>query len=288
MGIGRRASNLGAGVLAVAIAATFPLLAAEAATAADCDRGGLLPGITDTLCKVVDGTTDLVDDVTGGGLGDVTDTVDKVVGGVTGSDSSAKPSPSSSSSSSAPPQQQPSAGPSVSGADTGVSGGDSVKVCTTGCGHSPVPTLDAEPVRVKPTPTAEERKRRKERRPEPRPQFIDAGEPIVTASGPTPRPAEPVELEPVRVGDIAPPLLWPGMLIPELMSDDVPKPQVRPKQAYDPVATGLTTILLVSAVLAARVAWIKRARHEELEEFCPEALPLSGLPSTSRRRQSVA
>ncbi|WP_066368235.1 hypothetical protein [Herbidospora mongoliensis] len=288
MGIGRRASNLGAGVLAVAIGATFPLLAAEAARAADCAGGGLLPGVTDTLCKVVDGVTDLVDDVTGDGLDDVTDTVDKVVGGVTGSDSTKTSTPSPTP---AAPQKEPTTGPSVSGADDGTSGGTSVSACTTRCAHSPAPTLDAEPVRVKPaTPSpAAERKRRRERRPEPRPQFIDDGRPIVVvAAEPTPRPTEPAEIEPVRVDEVAPPLLWPGQLIPELMSDDIPKTQVRPKQTYDPVATGLTTLLLVSAVLAARVAWIKRARKEELEALCPEALPLSGLPSASRRRQRIA
>ncbi|TKK83678.1 hypothetical protein FDA94_33035 [Herbidospora galbida] len=292
MRIGRRASTLGAGVLAVAIGAALPLVMAEAAMAADCDRGGLLPGVTDTLCKVVDGATDVVDDVTKGGLGDVTDTVDKVVGGVTGSDDSK--------SSSAPGQNKDSGKPekdqekeSSTGVETGTSDGGSVDVCASSCGHSPAPTLDAEPVRVKPSDPAEStepatsgrRDDRRERRPEPRPQFVTSGEPITASPEPTPPPvAEP---EPVRVDEVAPPLLWPGQLIPELMSDTRKVP-VRPRQAYDPVATGLTTLLLVSAVLAARVAWLKRARKEELEAMCPESLPLSGLPTASRRRQRIA
>lgn len=299
---GRRASNLGAGLLAVAIGATFPLLAAEAARAADCDRGGLLPGVTDALCKVVDGATDVVDDVAQGGLGDVTDTVDDVVGGVTGSDSSK--------SSTAPGQNKDSGKPdkdqkndrkndSSTGADSGGTDSDASSVCGTTCGHTPAPTLDAEPARVKPAEstgsadsgesaepaTTGRRGNHRERRPEPRPQFVTTGESITASPDPTPPPgAEP---EPVRVGEVAPPLLWPGQLIPELMSDTRKVP-VRPRQAYDPVATGLTTLLLVSAVLAARVAWLKRARKEELEAMCPEALPLSGLPPASRRRQRIA
>ncbi|WP_062348596.1 hypothetical protein [Herbidospora yilanensis] len=290
MRIGRPASTLAAGVLAVAIGAAFPLVVAEAARAADCDRGGLLPGVTDTLCKVVDGATDIVDGVTKGGLQDVTDTVDKVVGGVTGSDSST--------SSPAPGQTQDSGKPekdnktgSSTGVEAGVTDGGSVDVCGLTCGHSPVPTLDAEPVRVKPTESAGpaptgRRGNRRERRPEPRPQFVTTGESITASPEPTPPPvAEP---EPVSVDEVAPPLLWPGQLIPELMSDTRKVPPVRPRQAYDPVATGLTTLLLVSAVLAARVAWLKRARKEELEAMCPESLPLSGLPPASRRRQRIA
>ncbi|WP_030452323.1 hypothetical protein [Herbidospora cretacea] len=292
MRIGRRASSLGAGVLAVAISTALPLVMAEAAMAADCDRGGLLPGVTDTLCKVVDGATDVVDDVTKGGLGDVTDTVDKVVGGVTGSDNSK--------SSSAPGQNKDSGKPeknqkkeSSTGVETGTSDGGSVDVCASSCAHSPAPTLDAEPVRVKPSDPAESsepatsgrRGDRRERRPEPRPQFVTTGESITASPEPTPPPvAEP---QPVSVDEVAPPLLWPGQLIPELMSDTRKVP-VRPKQAYDPVATGLTTLLLVSAVLAARVAWLKRAKKAELEAMCPESLPLSGLPSASRRRQRIA
>nr|WP_062340314.1 hypothetical protein [Herbidospora sakaeratensis] len=297
MRIGRRASALGAGVLAVAIGAAFPVVMAEAARAADCDRGGLLPGVTDTLCKVVDGATDVVDDVTKGGLDDVTDTVDKVVGGVTGSDSSSsdektKPGNNGNANGKSKNGNNGNNGNKAetsTGVETGTSDGGSVDACVLDCGHSPAPTLDAEPVRVQPadtaTASAAPRKTRRERRPEPRPQFVTTGESITASPEPTPPPV--ADAEPIRVDEVAPPLLWPGQLIPELMSDTRKAP-VRPKQAYDPVATGLTTLLLVSAVLAARVAWIKRARKDELEAMCPESLPLSGLPSPSRRRQRIA
>ncbi|WP_062437614.1 hypothetical protein [Herbidospora daliensis] len=293
MRIGRRASALGAGVLAVAIGAAFPVVMAEAARAADCDRGGLLPGVTDTLCKVVDGATDVVDDVTKGGLDDVTDTVDKVVGGVTGSDSSSSsPAPEKGNqggnSDKSDKSNNGQKSDSSTGVQTGTSDGASVDACGSACGHSPAPTLDAEPVRVKPTAdtaSAAPRKTRRERRPEPRPQFVSTGESITASPEPAPPPV--AEAEPVSVDEVAPPLLWPGQLIPELMSDTRKAP-VRPRQDYDPVATGLTTLLLVSAVLAARVAWIKRARKDELEAMCPESLPLSGLPAPSRRRQRIA
>ncbi len=281
----------------MAIGAIFPLLTAEAARAADCDRGGLLPGVTDALCKVVDGATDLVDDVTQGGLGDVTDAVDDVVGGVTGSDSSkSPPGQNKDSGKTEKDQKNDRKNDSSTGAESGGTDGDAGSACATTCGHSPAPTLDAEPVRVKSTGSTDSgdstetastgrREKRRERRPEPRPQFVSAGESITASPEPTPGPV--AEREPVHVDELAPPLLWPGQLIPELMSDTRKTP-VRPRQAYDPVATGLTTLLLVSAVLAARVAWIKRARKEELEAMCPEALPLSGLPPASRRRQRIA
>ncbi|WP_422664843.1 hypothetical protein, partial [Acrocarpospora corrugata] len=83
MGIGRHASAISAGALALALSGGMPLLAASPARAADCDSRGPLSGVANGLCQVVDGVTDVVNGVTGGTLSTVTDTLDSTVSGVT-------------------------------------------------------------------------------------------------------------------------------------------------------------------------------------------------------------
>ncbi|MFC7111566.1 hypothetical protein ACFQQB_70960 [Nonomuraea rubra] len=70
---------ISAGVLAVALAAVPVGAPAASAAAQDCTRdGGLLSGVTNTLCDVVEAVTGTVDTLTGGVTDPVTDGVDKV------------------------------------------------------------------------------------------------------------------------------------------------------------------------------------------------------------------
>lgn len=91
MGIGRKASVISGGALALALGGGLPVLSATSAHALDCDSGGgLVSGITGTLCSVVGGVTgtvnrltDTVDDVTGGATAPVTKSLNDTVGAVT-------------------------------------------------------------------------------------------------------------------------------------------------------------------------------------------------------------
>ncbi len=84
MEVGRHASAISAGALAVALSVGVPLLAAEPAQAADCAGGGLLSDVTNGLCSVVHGATGTLNAVTGGATSGLGAVVDDTVGGVTG------------------------------------------------------------------------------------------------------------------------------------------------------------------------------------------------------------
>ncbi|MFC0863770.1 hypothetical protein ACFHYQ_15815 [Sphaerimonospora cavernae] len=75
MGIGRKASAISGGALALALGGGLPVLNATPAYALDCTGGGLISGVTNTLCSVVGGVT--------GTVNQVTDTVDHATGGTT-------------------------------------------------------------------------------------------------------------------------------------------------------------------------------------------------------------
>src|ERR1700754_1746446 len=84
---GRRGSRtaISVGVLAVALMAVPVGAPAASAAAQDCTRaGGLLGGVTNTLCDVVGALTGTVDTLTGGATGPVTDGVDKTTDEVLG------------------------------------------------------------------------------------------------------------------------------------------------------------------------------------------------------------
>ncbi|MBP2703635.1 hypothetical protein JOL79_07455 [Microbispora sp. RL4-1S] len=91
MGIARNTSAISAGILAIALGGAIPLAAPAPANARDCaGGGGLLSGVTNTLCSVTDGVaqtvnqvTDVADKVTGGATKPVTKAVDDVVGTTT-------------------------------------------------------------------------------------------------------------------------------------------------------------------------------------------------------------
>ncbi|WP_346115256.1 hypothetical protein, partial [Nonomuraea maheshkhaliensis] len=76
---------ISAGVLAVALAAVPVAAPAASAAAQDCTRdGGLLAGVTNTLCDVVGAVTGTVDTLTGGATQPLTDGLDKTTDEVLG------------------------------------------------------------------------------------------------------------------------------------------------------------------------------------------------------------
>ncbi|WP_433355096.1 hypothetical protein ACQP25_15385 [Microtetraspora malaysiensis] len=84
MEIGRHTSAISAGALAVALSVGIPLLAAEPAQAADCTGSGILSGVTNGLCSMVNGVTGTLDAATGGATSGLSGAVNTAVGGVTG------------------------------------------------------------------------------------------------------------------------------------------------------------------------------------------------------------
>lgn len=91
MGIGRKASAISGGALALALSGGLPLLNTTPAQAMECvNGGGLVSGITGTLCSVVEGVTgtvnrvtDVVDGLTGGATAPVTKSLNDTVSAVT-------------------------------------------------------------------------------------------------------------------------------------------------------------------------------------------------------------
>jgi hypothetical protein len=288
MGIGRHVSAISAGALALTLGGGTPLLAAGPARAADCDSHGPLSGVTNSLCQVVDGVTDVVDEVTGGTLSTVTDTVDSTVSGVTNSTGGTGSTGPTSTPSGGPPEDSPSAPVSTGGVGGTVRAACLPLLAGPECDEK----RSAEP---RPRASRSPRPRPAEsdsdsdsgggtlptdypRPPENRPQFLDDGD-----GDPVP-PGEPDgDGMVVKIEDAEVPLLWPGQFVPAL-TGDARGGSARPRQPYDPVGTGLTAVLLLSAVLATRVVASRRAREEEE----PDGLPLSGLPMTTGRHHRLA
>ncbi|TMR16451.1 hypothetical protein ETD86_25330 [Nonomuraea turkmeniaca] len=259
---------ISAGVLAVALSAVpgaAPAAASATATTTlsatnqDCTRdGGLLSGVTNTLCDVVTTVTDTVDSLTGGTTDPVTSGVDKTTDEVLGRVGEAVPTGSATPSKTT----EPSATPTKTGL-VPESLGDvclPVLACEDKTVHdkvSPRPTpspdrTDApregdEDSSTKPTgaPTP----------PVSRPQQMDNGRPVTEQA--TAGTDEP------RVD-----LLWPNPFAHELTVPMQDRQVVRPTPpASDVLGTVLTIALLGSAVLATRIVQQRRQRTEPVESI---------------------
>ncbi|GIH96437.1 hypothetical protein ACFFMN_22070 [Planobispora siamensis] len=291
-------SAISAGALALALGGGVPLAVATpagiAAQPPGCqDGGGLLGGVTGGLCKVVDDTTDIVDDLTRSTLSPVTKTVDDTASSVLNAPSEAlpakppkKPKPNS-------PVSTPREESSGSG-DSGDSGGSSGSpqkkgllpevlgtclplVSSPGCGGS---TADA-PAEQAPPATA--RKPRsgtdgtggtREKKTS-KPKRTEKPAPVSPASGPVHRPetrtyttrvGDPVPPEPPVIDIEAPRLdpLWPGPLMQEFQKRMPGRHPLAPTRQSDPLGTALTTGLLVGAILAVRVLYARRSNEESI------------------------
>ncbi|MBF8192517.1 hypothetical protein ITP53_43930 [Nonomuraea sp. K274] len=259
------------GVLAVALVAVpMAAPAAASATTNDCTRdGGLLSGVTNTLCDVVNAVTGTVGTLTGGTTDKVTEplekTTDEVLGRVGEAVPTGKPRRTSE-----PPERDDPAEPSPKPARTTVLPEPLEDVCL------PVLACDEEgmldvltPGPPIPTPSPERTRPSKKRPdddsaavptlpptpPESRPQQLGTGRPVIEerkARSDTPR----VDL------------LWPNPFAHELSVPMQDQRVVRPSPpASDVLGTVLTIALLGSAVLATRIVQQRRQRTEPAESI---------------------
>lgn len=273
---------ISAGVLAVVLAA-IPLTA-PAAMAADCPGGGgLLGGVTDGLCDVVDVVTGTVDTLTGDTLKPVTkglnDTADQVLGTV------GEVAPTAPSRRSTPePSQRSTLLPETLG-----------KVCL------PVLACDeqadgdeapkATPKKSEPAPESTDSAGKKAREQE---QDDAAAPTTAPTTGPTPPQSEPYLLdttwpqhedpvadEPtVDTDDARIDLLWPHPFAREL-SEPLRQRVVRPSSpASDVAGTTLTIALLISAIAATRIVQQRRQRGDQ-----PASIPFEPVRTAGGRHR---
>jgi hypothetical protein len=291
----RRRSAVSASAIALALSIA-PLAAdpAEASAAAlDCEprAGGLLAPVTNGLCEVVGGATGTVDTVTGGTLTPVTGTVDKaadkVLNGV--GDVPADPKATIAPTTSAPPGS-PAPEPRVPLPTlldqvclplVTALGCTAEKTAPTPAPAAPAPRTTNGPTRSqkdeKKQASADDRRDRTGREvaetghgpfpveapaPDLRPQFVGHPEPI--------DPVRPrIDLEAPRAD-----LLWPFL---GQVHGEVRGPRAAPAgHGSDALGTALTTLMLLSAVFGAHVAYRRRVgtRHGDSIPF--EPLPVGG------------
>ncbi|WP_049573279.1 hypothetical protein [Nonomuraea sp. SBT364] len=270
-------SAISAGVLAMALAAVP--LAAPPALAADCERGsGLLSGVTDSLCGVVEAVTGTVDQLTGGLTEPVTDGLDKTTDTVLGTvgkvvptgrpRASARPSGSPKPTAPAKPKAtellpetlEQVCLPVLACDEQGVLGGLTTPTPTTG------------PRDPGPGQPSDERRRRREDTTRV-PAEVATAPPRDTVMPPDSHPhlidsrQEPVRDEPsADPEDFRIDLLWPNPFAEELGMPADGRRVVRPSApASDVLGTALTIILLATAVLATRIVQQRRHRSEQSE-----------------------
>ncbi|MEV0621535.1 hypothetical protein AB0I81_49965 [Nonomuraea sp. NPDC050404] len=259
---------ISAGVLAVALAAVPVAAPAVSASAADCTRGGgLLSGVTDALCDVVDTVTGTVNTLTGGTTEKVTDGLDKTTDEVLGRVGEVVPTTKAKSE----PEPEPAPKTSVPKPEsTGVVPETLNEVCLPVLACQEQGVVDRLTPRASPSsPPASSRARtgrgwmstptpsatRQATRPDSRPQLVETGQPVAEK--------ERAHAEEPRVD-----LLWPNPFAHELAVPMQDQRVVRPSPpASDVLGTVLTIALLGSAVLATRIVQQRRQRTEPTESI---------------------
>lgn len=256
---------ISAGVLAVALAAVPVAAPAASAAAQDCTRdGGLLAGVTNTLCDVVQAVTGTVDTLTGGTTSTVTGGVDKVTDEVLGRVGQAVPTTKATPSTITSPEPSETSAPRADSDDPAQE--TRAEVCLPGliCESqevtgelSPSATPSTRPEQVRTgrgwESTASAPAVPRAERPERRPQSVGTGSPVERRD--TARAEEP------RVD-----LLWPNPFVHELAVPMQDRRIIRPSPpASDVLGTALTIALLGSAVLATRIVQQRRQRTEPTE-----------------------
>ncbi|MEO3870832.1 hypothetical protein ABGB18_18635 [Nonomuraea sp. B12E4] len=255
---------ISAGVLAVALAAVPVAAPAASAAAQDCTRdGGLLSGVTNALCDVVNAVTGTVDNLTGGTTDPVTKGVDKTTDEVLGRVGEAVPTDKDSPTQQADPSPRPTTGadglvpetlrdvclPAVLACDGREPAATDTLSPTPSAGHSRRPPREG---RVEPSPPSATRT---PARPESRPQLIETRQPV--------REKETASADEPRVD-----LLWPNPFAHELTVPMQDRRVVRPSPpASDVLGTALTIALLGSAVLATRIVQQRRHQAEPAESI---------------------
>ncbi|MEV0825328.1 hypothetical protein [Nonomuraea rubra] len=261
---------ISAGVLAVALAAVPVGAPAASAAAQDCTRdGGLLSGVTNTLCDVVEAVTGTVDTLTGGVTDPVTDGVDKVTDEVLGRVGEAAPTAKATPSTTSPVKPSTTSPTTPRPSRTGLVPETLGEVCL------PVLACEDQGVAVRPTPRST---------PSATPTEVRTGRGWEsTATAPAVPRATPPESRPQTVGTGAPveeekktahaeeprvDLLWPNPFVHELAVPMQDQRVVRPTPpASDVLGTALTIALLGSAVLATRIVQQRRQRTEPTESI---------------------
>ncbi|GGT07073.1 hypothetical protein ACFFV7_08220 [Nonomuraea spiralis] len=273
---------ISAGVLAVALGAIPAGAPAASAAAQDCTRdGGLLSGVTNTLCDVVGALTGTVDDLTGGATEGVTKGVEDTTGDVLGTVGDAVPT-------GRPGKSSDPARPSPSPTGTGLVPETLKDVCL------PVLACDDQGVlqtlAPRPTPTISPEAGRPERSGRPRERTEQETAPLPTQP-PTPPRNRPYMMDDERPVTAEEPtadpddsrveLLWPNPFARELAVPLRDQRVVRPSPpASDVLGTVLTIVLLGSAVLATRIVQQRRHRAEP-----SESIPFEPAPAGSGRHR---
>ncbi|MEV0999099.1 hypothetical protein [Nonomuraea sp. NPDC050202] len=261
---------ISAGVLAVALVAVPMGAPAASAAVQDCTRdGGLLSGVTNTLCDVVEAVTGTVDTLTGGATDPVTDGVDKATDEVLGRVGEAVPTTK------ATPSTTSSVKPSTTSPTTPRPSRTGLVPETLGDVCLPVLACEDQAVADQPAPRAT---------PSATPTEVRTGrgwESTASAAPARPR-ATPPDRRPQTVGTGAPveekktahaeeprvDLLWPNPFAHELAVPMQDQRVVRPTPpASDVLGTMLTIALLGSAVLATRIVQQRRQRTEPTESI---------------------
>ncbi|MGV9379811.1 hypothetical protein ACWDRB_28590 [Nonomuraea sp. NPDC003707] len=276
--MGSRAA-ISAGVLAVALAAVPGAATAAAADAQDCTRdGGLLSGVTNTLCDVVNTLTGTVDTLTGGTTKKVTDGVNDTTDEVLGRVGEVAPTTK------ATPDTKSSASPSTPG--TGQEDDPQDSACRPG--QACVDEEDMQKLSPSPVPSPSRTSRPREwgveslpskrpTAPEQRPQTVDTGRPVIEKE-------TKADTDEPRVD-----LLWPNPFAHELTLPMQDKRVVRPSPpASDVLGTALTIALLGSAVLATRIVQQRRQRTEPVESIPFEPARAGSGPGAGNGRHRVA
>lgn len=272
---------ISAGALALALVA-IPVIGSPAlAEATDCTRGdGLLSGVTNGLCDVVEAVTGTVGTLTGDTLDPVTKKVGKTADDVLGTVGDAVPTTV----------------PTTTGQPQPTPSGDHLlpntlsEVCipVLACENQDVQTHHKDPEHpqdpedsAKPTPTAKPNKRDKK---------DSTTTTTLPTGGPTPPETEPYELgtehpvKDIQTADTDEPridLLWPNPFARDLTDPMRDQPIIRPsKPASDVLGTSLTIALLTSAILATRIVQQRRQRTEQ-----PDSIPFEPARAANSRHR---
>lgn len=284
---------ISAGVLAVALAAIPVGAPAASAAVQGCPgEGGLLSGVTDTLCDVVGALTGTVDEVTGGKADPVTKGVDKATGEVLGTVGDAVPTgrPAKPSRS-----DRPSPSPSPSHSDLVPETLKDVCLPVLACDDQGVlPSLTASPTPTASPGTGTETETERSRGDRPRERETDEATAPLPTQPPTPPQHQPYTLDDERPVTAEEPtadpddsrveLLWPNPFGRELAVPLRDQRVVRPSPpAHDVLGTVLTIVLLGSAVLATRIVQQRRHRAEP-----SESIPFEPAPAGSSGRHRLA
>ncbi|WP_433518452.1 hypothetical protein ACQP2T_24915 [Nonomuraea sp. CA-143628] len=276
---------ISAGALALALAA-IPVVSSPAlAEAADCKRGdGLLSGVTNGLCDVVEAVTGTVDTLTGDTLKPVTKKVGGTADDLLGTVGDAVPTTIPTRA--GQPQPTPS--------DQELLPNTLSEVClpVVACEHQDAQQRNKDPEHVletpspddsaKPTPTAKPNKREKKDSTTtlptdgPTPPETDSHEPDTTA--------DPIKIQTADTDEPRIDLLWPNPFVQDLTAPLRDQPIIRPsKPASDVLGTSLTIALLTSAILATRIVQQRRQRTEQ-----PDSIPFEPARANNGRRHRLA